>query len=185
MAPGGHPVNAGRLPHHVLAYIFQYLSLKDLHACMMVCKHWSAYLFYENCEVWRQFCHRKLPELAMADPYLLAEVKTYKSKLRAFYHAWNPTDCSRFVVYGCGWTLKQVRFRFPPFKENDFWVACQSPYLPGENFRFWKKGLWGPQRWFFFAPLQLTYFDRCSFSANCIQRWYPSQCHSVSLDRGY
>lgn len=39
---------------------------------------------------------RKLAEEALKSD-LLASVPTYKAKLRAFYHAWNPNDCSRNI----------------------------------------------------------------------------------------
>lgn len=39
---------------------------------------------------------RKLPEEAIKSD-LLSSTPTYKGKLRAFYHAWNPNDCSKNI----------------------------------------------------------------------------------------
>ncbi len=98
------PICPQRLPHHLLEQVFSYLSAKDLCACSRVCRQWGAYLENEDCRVWKAVCERTLPEAALADPFLLVEVATYKSKLRAFYHAWNPLDCSRHV------TIQKLRF---------------------------------------------------------------------------
>lgn len=50
-------------------------------------------------------CIRKLTEEAIKSD-LLSSVPTYKSKLRAFFHAWNPMDCSRNVyIKPSGFTL--------------------------------------------------------------------------------
>uniref|UniRef100_A0A914VTC8 F-box/SPRY domain-containing protein 1 n=1 Tax=Plectus sambesii TaxID=2011161 RepID=A0A914VTC8_9BILA len=100
------PVSAARLPHHVLARLFQYLSIKDLAACRRVCRHWMAYLEYEDCEVWETLCRREVPDSALSDPYLLCEVPTFLAKLRAFKHAWNSRDASRNVyVRSNGFTV--------------------------------------------------------------------------------
>ena len=39
---------------------------------------------------------RKLAEEALKSD-ILSNVPTYKAKLRAFYHAWNPNDCSKNI----------------------------------------------------------------------------------------
>ncbi|PIO71885.1 hypothetical protein TELCIR_06193, partial [Teladorsagia circumcincta] len=44
--------------------------------------------------VWRSLAQSKISESALADPYLLSELTSYKKKLRAFYFAWNPNDAS-------------------------------------------------------------------------------------------
>ncbi|KAI4465552.1 spry domain containing socs box protein [Holotrichia oblita] len=50
-------------------------------------------------------CIRKLAEEALKSD-LLSSVPTYKAKLRAFYHAWNPNDCSRNIyIKPNGFTL--------------------------------------------------------------------------------
>ena len=50
-------------------------------------------------------CSRKLAEEALRSDLLLA-VPTYMSKLRAYYHAWNPEDCSRNIfIKPNGFTL--------------------------------------------------------------------------------
>jgi len=96
---------AGTLPDHVLEVIFSYLDLHDLRNCSLVCKNWYRFLNDENNDVWRLHCIRKLAEEALKSD-LLSSVPTYKAKLRAFYHAWNPNDCSRNVyIKPNGFTL--------------------------------------------------------------------------------
>ncbi|CAJ0598741.1 unnamed protein product [Cylicocyclus nassatus] len=88
-------VVATRLPHHILSQIFQYLQLSDLRSCTLVCRHWYNVLNFEDSAVWRALAQKKVSESALADPYLLSELNTYKKKLRAFYYAWNPNDVSK------------------------------------------------------------------------------------------
>ncbi|RCN46060.1 ribosomal protein L3 [Ancylostoma caninum] len=49
----------------------------------------------KDSTVWRSLAQRKVSESALADPYLLSELASYKKKLRAFYYAWNPNDVSK------------------------------------------------------------------------------------------
>ena len=96
---------ASKLPDNVLEIVFSYLDLADLRHCSLVCKNWYRYLNDENNDVWRMHCIRKLAEEAIKSD-LLGTVPTYKAKLRAFYHAWNPFDCSRNVyIKPNGFTL--------------------------------------------------------------------------------
>lgn len=96
---------AAEIPDNVLESIFSYLSLHDLRNCLLVCKNWNRYLNDENNEVWRMLCVRKLVEDALKSD-LLSSLVTYKAKLRAFYHAWDPNDCSRNVyIKPSGFTL--------------------------------------------------------------------------------
>ncbi|XGW15845.1 hypothetical protein V3C99_001357 [Haemonchus contortus] len=88
-------VLATRLPHHILSQIFQYLGLSDLRSCTLVCRHWFNVLNFEDSLVWRSLAQSKISESALADPYLLSELTSYKKKLRAFYFAWNPNDASK------------------------------------------------------------------------------------------
>lgn len=91
--------------HNVLEVIFSYLDLRDLKNCAVVCRSWKHFLDDENSDVWRSHCMRKLPEEALKSD-LLSSVPTYKMKLRAYYHAWNPNDCSRNVyIKPNGFTL--------------------------------------------------------------------------------
>ena len=41
-------------------------------------------------------CVKKMGE-DMTNSDILSALPTYKEKLRAFYHAWNPDDCSRNI----------------------------------------------------------------------------------------
>lgn len=96
---------ATNLPDNILESVFSYLDLRDLRNCSIVCKKWNRYLNDENNEVWRMHCMRKLTEEAIKSD-LLSSVPTYKAKLRAYYHAWNPMDCSRNVyIKPSGFTL--------------------------------------------------------------------------------
>ena len=93
------------LPQSVLEALFSYLSIDDLRNCSLVCTSWYRFLNDENNDVWRLHCIRKLAEEALKSD-LFSDVPTYKAKLRAFYHAWNPNDCSRNVyVKTNGFTL--------------------------------------------------------------------------------
>lgn len=87
---------ASKFSHNILEVIFSYLSLSDLKRCLLVCKHWNRYLCNEDNDVWRMHCIRELGEETMRAA-LLSSTPTYKSKLRAYYYAWNPLDCSRNV----------------------------------------------------------------------------------------
>lgn len=90
---------------HLLENIFSYLSLKDLKNCALVCKNWHRILNDENSYVWRLQCIKKLAEEVMKSD-LLSNLTTYKAKLRAFYHAWSPYDCSRNIyIKANGFTL--------------------------------------------------------------------------------
>lgn len=94
-----------RLPENCLEQIFSYLSLRDLRNCSLVCRRWYDFLNFENNDVWRLHCIRKLAEEALKSD-LLSSVPTYKAKLRAFYNAWNPNDCSRNIyIKPNGFTL--------------------------------------------------------------------------------
>lgn len=85
---------AVKLTSEILEIIFSYLSISDLRNCSLVCKDWYKFLNDEDNDVWRFHCVRKLAEEALKSD-LLKNVPTYKAKLRAFYHAWNPNDCSK------------------------------------------------------------------------------------------
>lgn len=95
---------------HVLEVIFSYLDLHTLRNCALVCKRWYRFLRDENNDVWRMHCIRTLAQEALSSD-LLSSVPTYKAKLRAFYHAWNPNDCSRNVyIKPNGFTLHRYVF---------------------------------------------------------------------------
>lgn len=96
---------ATMISHNVLEVIFSYLDLKDLFNCVLVCRSWRNYLEDENNDIWRSYCLRTVPEEALKSE-LLSSVCTYKARLRAFCHAWNPNDCSRNVyIRPNGFTL--------------------------------------------------------------------------------
>jgi F-box protein 45 len=93
------------LPEHVLEQIFQFLALADLKACSLVCRAWYNFLSDEDNWVWKQNCLQRLPEETWKSE-LLQSCPTYKTKLRAYYHAWNPNDCSRNVyIKATGFTM--------------------------------------------------------------------------------
>ena len=93
-----------KLPKSLLEALFSFLDVSDLRICSLVCKHWYRFLNDENNDVWRLHCVRKFAELALKSS-LLCNVPTYKAKLKAFYHAWNPNDCSNNVFIKSGFTL--------------------------------------------------------------------------------
>ena len=94
-----------RLPEPILEQIFSYLSLHDLRNCALVCKLWYDFLNDENNDVWRLPGERQLADEALRSD-LLCSVPTYKAKLRAFCHAWNPADSSRNIyIKPNGFTL--------------------------------------------------------------------------------
>ena len=94
-----------RLPRAVLINLCSYLALKDLRSCSLVCKSWYQLLNEEDTDVWRFHCMRRLAEEALHSD-LLDSLPTYKARLRAFFHAWNPADCSRNVyIKTDGFTL--------------------------------------------------------------------------------
>ncbi|XP_013133696.1 PREDICTED: F-box/SPRY domain-containing protein 1 [Papilio polytes] len=108
-----------RIPDYVLETIFSYLSLSDIRNCSLVCKSWCRILSDENHEIWRYHCYKKLAEEVMRSD-LLSSVKTYKAKLRAFFHAWSPRDCSRNIhIKPNGFTLH----RNPVAQSTD---ACRA-----------------------------------------------------------
>lgn len=95
----------GNLTPQILEIIFSYLDLTDLRGCSLVCKNWYRLLNDEDNDVWRMHCVRKLAEEALRSD-ILSSVPTYKAKLRAFYHAWDPNECSRNVyIKPNGFTL--------------------------------------------------------------------------------
>ncbi|KAJ2953614.1 hypothetical protein O0L34_g1220 [Tuta absoluta] len=125
------------VPDHVLENIFSYLSLKDLKNCSLVCKSWFRVLNDENNDVWRSHCIRRLPEEVLKSD-LLSNLGTYKEKLRAFFHAWNPYDCSRNIyVKPNGFTLH----RNPVAQSTD---ACRGKIGFHEGRHAWEVVWEGP-----------------------------------------
>uniref|UniRef100_A0A914CH92 F-box/SPRY domain-containing protein 1 n=1 Tax=Acrobeloides nanus TaxID=290746 RepID=A0A914CH92_9BILA len=88
-------VSATRLPHEILKRVFSYLYLRDLAACMRVCRHWFSVLEHYCSPVWEYHTRREVPDSALSDPYMFGELTSFKEKLRAFHFAWNPKDSSR------------------------------------------------------------------------------------------
>lgn len=84
------------LPENVVETIFGFLQLPDLRRVGLVCSEWNRIVEDGNSETWRSHCLCKLHPEAL-NSRLLLDLPTYKSKLRAFYHAWNPNDCSRNI----------------------------------------------------------------------------------------
>ncbi|XP_050403728.1 F-box/SPRY domain-containing protein 1 [Patella vulgata] len=87
---------ANKLPPHVLEVLFSFLDISELRNCSLVCKTWYRFLNDENNDVWRLHCVRKLAEEALRSD-ILSSVPTYKAKLKALFHSWNPNDCSRNI----------------------------------------------------------------------------------------
>ncbi|KAI6235011.1 F-box/SPRY domain-containing protein 1 [Aphelenchoides besseyi] len=89
------PVSAARLPTTILLPVFKNLSLKDLNACMQVCKHWHTVIEASDRSLWLPLAKSELPESGLNDPDLFSKSTPNKYKLRAFRFAWNPQDASR------------------------------------------------------------------------------------------
>ena len=99
-------LSASEWPDIVLEAIFSYLDLASLRSASLVCKSWYRILNDENNDVWRMHCVRRLAQEALQSSELLSSLPTYKSKLRAFCHAWNPEDCSKNIyIKSNGFTL--------------------------------------------------------------------------------
>ncbi|KAL3207522.1 hypothetical protein MRX96_010008 [Rhipicephalus microplus] len=104
-ALGGDKCGWPHLPPNVMEHIFSYLDLTSARNCTLVCKYWHALLSDENNDVWRLHCARKLADAALKSD-LLWSVPSSKAKLRAFYHAWDPRECSRNIyIKSNGFTL--------------------------------------------------------------------------------
>ncbi|XP_049885423.1 F-box/SPRY domain-containing protein 1-like [Pectinophora gossypiella] len=103
-------VLAELVPDHVLENIFSRVDVPDLLACALTCRTWELVLRNENNPVWRTHCKRKMP-LRLWQSNILKNVPTFKSKLRAHYHAWNPKDCSRHIgIKKNGFTFVRLPF---------------------------------------------------------------------------
>lgn len=97
--------DVGQFPCDVLDIIFSYLNLSDLKNCLLVCRNWWKQLMLDNNYVWRMQCNKLLPPSVLSTE-ILSSLKTYKSKVKAFVHAWNPNDCSKHIfVKTDGFTL--------------------------------------------------------------------------------
>lgn len=103
--PNCNSPNWSKLPRLVLEIIFSFLELDDLRNCSLVCRAWYSILNDENNDVWRLHCVQKLAKEALRSN-ILDSVPSYRTKLKAFCHAWNPNDCSRNIyIKRDGFTL--------------------------------------------------------------------------------
>lgn len=60
---------------------------------------------YEDNEIWKLQCLRTIEDEALHSD-ILSSVPSYYSKLRAYYHSWNPDDCSKHIfIKSNGFTL--------------------------------------------------------------------------------
>jgi F-box protein 45 len=93
------------LPSNVIEIILSNVSLSDLLSCHLVCRKWYHILKDENCDVWRIHCLNKLSK-AILKSDVLSSLSSYKAKLRAYFYAWDPNDCSRNIyIKPNGFTL--------------------------------------------------------------------------------
>ncbi|XP_071839247.1 F-box/SPRY domain-containing protein 1-like [Apostichopus japonicus] len=96
---------ASRLPEEILERIFSCLELRELLCCSVVCKKWHNVLNDGNNLAWKVQCLRKLARDVLHGE-VLNNVPTYKAKVRAFIHAFNPADCSQNIfIKPNGFTL--------------------------------------------------------------------------------
>eukprot|EP00096_Caligus_rogercresseyi_P016332 TRINITY_DN8940_c0_g1_i1.p1 TRINITY_DN8940_c0_g1~~TRINITY_DN8940_c0_g1_i1.p1 ORF type:complete len:254 (-),score=69.49 TRINITY_DN8940_c0_g1_i1:256-1017(-) len=93
------------LPECIFELVGSYLDLRDLRSLSLSCKAWHDFLSEENGYVWRLQCSRCVSEEALRSE-LLTSLRSYKAKLKAFHHSWNPGDASRNIfIKRCGFTL--------------------------------------------------------------------------------
>ncbi|KAL3068036.1 hypothetical protein niasHS_011126 [Heterodera schachtii] len=88
-------ISASRLPRAVLVRIFGHLSVAELGAVSLVCRSWKFIVDSNDFDLWAHHARAQLPESALSDPYLFVNISSHREMLRAFKHAWNPSDCSR------------------------------------------------------------------------------------------
>ena len=79
----------------ILLRIFRNLSLEDLDSCMRVCRSWNLLITKADRGLWQTLARAEVPESALHDKELFSSSMTYREKLRAFRHAFNPLDASR------------------------------------------------------------------------------------------
>lgn len=84
------------LPENVLENVFSFLELSDIRNASMVCHEWNRISCDENNEVWRTQCFKRMSREVVYSE-LLSSCPTFKAKLRAHIHSWNPLDCSRNI----------------------------------------------------------------------------------------
>lgn len=84
------------LPENVLENIFSFVELGDIRNIASVCHEWYRVVGDENSEVWRTQCFRRMSR-EVVHSELLSTCPTFKAKLRAHIHSWNPLDCSRNI----------------------------------------------------------------------------------------
>jgi hypothetical protein len=89
-------MHISELPENVLENLFTFLDLSDVRSASMVCPDWNRVISDENGDVWRSHCLRRMSREVLHSE-LLTACPSYKSKLRAYFHSWNPQDCSRNV----------------------------------------------------------------------------------------
>lgn len=85
------------LPDNVLENVFTFLELGDVVSVGAVSSAWARVMSDENGDVWRALCLRRMDRDVLGSDLLVA-CPTFKTKLRAQLHAWNPHDCSRNIV---------------------------------------------------------------------------------------
>lgn len=84
------------LPENVLENVFSFLELSDIRNASLVCHEWNRIACDENNEVWRTQCFKRMSREVVYSE-LLSSCPTFKAKLRAHIHSWNPLDCSRNI----------------------------------------------------------------------------------------
>ena len=93
------------LPSNIVEQVLSHVSLSDLLSCSLVCRKWYNILKDEKCDVWRIHSMNKLSKQILKSE-VLSSLSSHKSKLRAYYYAWDSNDCSRNVyIKPNGFTL--------------------------------------------------------------------------------
>jgi len=84
------------LPENVLENIFSFMELGDIRNATLICQEWSRVIGDENNEVWRTQCFKRMSRDVVYSE-LLTACPSFRAKLRAHIHGWNPLDCSRNI----------------------------------------------------------------------------------------
>lgn len=94
------------LPSNVVELVVaNFTDLRDLLACLLVCKKWYYVLNDDKSDIWRVFCHSQLSKSVLKSS-VLASLTSYKAKLRAYFYAWDAAECSRNIyIKPNGFTL--------------------------------------------------------------------------------
>ena len=85
-----------QISEDILTEIFLYLDLRDLSSVSQVCSQWHDVLLDEDSCIWESQFLRNVPLKAQKSK-VMESFSSYKAKLIAYLHGWNPSDCSKNI----------------------------------------------------------------------------------------